>query len=112
MLAKQGDSSFPRAKQQIQSRSLPKLPIENYASVLVLGAGAAPVSLCAIEAGKRGLRVALIEHAERIGKKILISGGGLPTLPTLHVAVQGKFPARPIPISANRRSRVTRRRTL
>src|SRR5881398_2090653 len=42
---------------------------------VVLGAGAAGL-LCAIEAGKRGLRVALLEHAERIGKKILISGGG------------------------------------
>ncbi len=32
--------------------------------------------MCAIEAGKRGRKVAVIEHAERIGKKILISGGG------------------------------------
>jgi predicted Rossmann fold flavoprotein len=32
--------------------------------------------MCAIEAGKRGRRVAILEHAERIGKKILISGGG------------------------------------
>src|SRR5690349_2316965 len=43
--------------------------------VLVLGAGAAGL-LCAIEAGKRGRRVAVLEHADRIGKKILISGGG------------------------------------
>ena len=42
---------------------------------LVLGAGAAGL-LCAIEAGKRGRRVAVLEHAERVGKKILISGGG------------------------------------
>jgi predicted Rossmann fold flavoprotein len=41
----------------------------------VIGAGAAGL-LCAIEAGKRGRRVAVIEHADRIGKKILISGGG------------------------------------
>lgn len=32
--------------------------------------------MCAIEAGKRGRKVAVIEHAERLGKKILISGGG------------------------------------
>src|SRR5258708_20204719 len=32
--------------------------------------------MCAIEAGKRGLRVAVLEHADRLGKKILISGGG------------------------------------
>jgi predicted Rossmann fold flavoprotein len=42
---------------------------------IVLGGGAAGL-LCAIEAGKRGRRVALLERAERIGKKILISGGG------------------------------------
>ncbi len=32
--------------------------------------------MCAIEAGKRGRKVLLLEHAEKIGKKILISGGG------------------------------------
>jgi predicted Rossmann fold flavoprotein len=42
---------------------------------LVLGAGAAGL-LCAIEAGKRGRRVAVLERADEIGKKILISGGG------------------------------------
>jgi predicted Rossmann fold flavoprotein len=43
--------------------------------VLILGAGAAGL-LCAVEAGKRGRRVAIIERADRAGKKILISGGG------------------------------------
>lgn len=43
--------------------------------VLVLGAGAAGL-MCAIEAGKRGRRVAILERADRMGKKILISGGG------------------------------------
>jgi predicted Rossmann fold flavoprotein len=42
---------------------------------LILGAGAAGL-MCAIEAGKRGRRVAVIERADRAGKKILISGGG------------------------------------
>jgi predicted Rossmann fold flavoprotein len=42
---------------------------------LILGAGAAGL-LCAAEAGKRGRRVAVLERADRIGKKILISGGG------------------------------------
>jgi predicted Rossmann fold flavoprotein len=32
--------------------------------------------MCALEAGKRGRRVAVLERAERTGKKILISGGG------------------------------------
>src|ERR1700674_4298869 len=42
---------------------------------VVLGAGAAGL-LCAIEAGKRARRVAVLERADRAGKKILISGGG------------------------------------
>ena len=42
---------------------------------LVLGAGAAGL-LCAMEAGKRGRHVGVLERADRIGKKILISGGG------------------------------------
>src|SRR5580704_18151930 len=43
--------------------------------VIVIGGGAAGL-MCAIEAGKRGRAVLLLEHAERLGKKILISGGG------------------------------------
>src|SRR6201993_5154557 len=43
--------------------------------VVILGAGAAGL-MCAIEAGKRGRRVLVLERAARIGKKILISGGG------------------------------------
>ena len=42
---------------------------------LILGGGAAGL-MCAIEAGKRGRHVAVLEHADRLGKKILISGGG------------------------------------
>jgi len=42
---------------------------------LILGGGAAGL-MCAIEAGKRGRRVAVLEHTDRLGKKILISGGG------------------------------------
>ena len=45
------------------------------ADVVVIGGGAAGL-MCAIEAGRRGRRVVLLEHAEKVGKKILISGGG------------------------------------
>ena len=51
--------------------------------VLVLGAGAAGL-LCAIEAGKHARRVAVLERADRIGKKILISGGGRCNFTNLH----------------------------
>ena len=43
--------------------------------VLILGGGAAGL-MAAMEAGRRGRHVAVIERAERPGKKILISGGG------------------------------------
>lgn len=43
--------------------------------VLVIGGGAAGL-FCALTAGQRGRRVAVIEHANRCGKKILMSGGG------------------------------------
>ncbi|MGD0912921.1 MAG: aminoacetone oxidase family FAD-binding enzyme [Terracidiphilus sp.] len=51
--------------------------------VLILGAGAAGL-MAAIEAGRRGLRVAVLERAERPGKKILISGGGRCNFTNLH----------------------------
>jgi predicted Rossmann fold flavoprotein len=47
----------------------------NQFDVVVLGAGAAGM-MCAFEAGKRGRRVLLLEHGDRVGRKILISGGG------------------------------------
>ncbi len=52
--------------------------------VIIIGAGGAGM-MCAIHAGRRGRRVALLEHAPRIGKKILISGGGRCNFTNLHV---------------------------
>jgi predicted Rossmann fold flavoprotein len=49
--------------------------VPNSFDALILGGGAAGL-MCAIEAGKRGRRVAVLEHSDRLGKKILISGGG------------------------------------
>ena len=43
--------------------------------VIVAGGGAAGL-MCALRAGQRGRRVLLLEHADKVGKKILISGGG------------------------------------
>ena len=43
--------------------------------VIIIGAGAAGL-MCAIEAGKRGRKVWLIDHASKIAEKIRISGGG------------------------------------
>src|SRR3984957_10873352 len=51
--------------------------------VIILGAGAAGL-MCAMEAGKRKRRVLVLERADRIGKKILISGGGRCNFTNLH----------------------------
>jgi predicted Rossmann fold flavoprotein len=40
--------------------------------------------MCALEAGRRGRRVVLLDHAERAGKKILISGGGRCNFTNIH----------------------------
>ena len=47
---------------------------DNY-DVVIIGGGAAGL-MCAIAAGRRGRRVLVVEHADKPGKKILISGGG------------------------------------
>ena len=53
--------------------------------VVVIGGGAAGL-FCAIEAGKRGRHVVVLEHADRIGKKIAISGGGRCNFTNLHTS--------------------------
>ena len=62
--------------------------------VIVLGGGAAGL-MCALEAGKRGRRVAVLEHADRIGKKILISGGGRCNFTNLHCRPDNFLSANP-----------------
>src|ERR1700685_1135805 len=61
---------------------------------LVLGGGAARL-MCAIKAGNRGRRVAVLEHAERVGKKILISGGGRCNFTNLHTRPDNFLSANP-----------------
>ncbi|MBI3534822.1 MAG: NAD(P)/FAD-dependent oxidoreductase [Deltaproteobacteria bacterium] len=43
--------------------------------VIIIGAGAAGM-MCALHAGRRGRRVLLVDHSDKPGKKILLSGGG------------------------------------
>ena len=62
--------------------------------VIILGAGAAGL-MCALEAGKRGRRVLLLERADRIGKKILISGGGRCNFTNLHTGPENFLSANP-----------------
>jgi predicted Rossmann fold flavoprotein len=62
--------------------------------VLILGAGAAGL-MCAIEAGKRGRRVAVLERADRAGRKILISGGGRCNFTNLYCRPENFYSANP-----------------
>lgn len=62
--------------------------------VIVIGAGAAGL-MCASEAGKRGRRVCVLEHAAKIGKKILISGGGRCNFTNLNTAPENYLSENP-----------------
>ena len=62
--------------------------------VIILGAGAAGL-MCAIEAGKHGKRVAVLDHADKIGKKILISGGGRCNFTNIHCRPENFISANP-----------------
>jgi predicted Rossmann fold flavoprotein len=66
----------------------------NKFDAVILGAGAAGL-MCAIEAGKRGRRVAVLERANRAGKKILISGGGRCNFTNLYCRPEHFYSANP-----------------
>jgi predicted Rossmann fold flavoprotein len=62
--------------------------------VIVIGGGAAGL-MCAITAANRGRSVAVLEHAERIGKKIGISGGGRCNFTNLHASAENYLSENP-----------------
>lgn len=62
--------------------------------VFILGAGAAGM-MCAIEAGKRGRSVIIIDHAKAPGEKIRISGGGRCNFTNLHAGPENFLSANP-----------------
>jgi predicted Rossmann fold flavoprotein len=62
--------------------------------VMVIGAGAAGL-MCASEAGKRGRRVLLSDHARKLGEKIRISGGGRCNFTNLYTAPEAFLSANP-----------------
>ena len=62
--------------------------------VVVLGAGAAGL-MCAIQAGRRGRRVLLLDHADKAGKKMLISGGGRCNFTNIHCRAENFLSANP-----------------
>jgi len=62
--------------------------------VIILGGGAAGL-MCAIAAGQRGRRVVVLESANKIGKKILMSGGGRCNFTNLHCSPEDYLSANP-----------------
>jgi len=66
---------------------------QNY-DVIIIGAGAAGL-MCAMTAGRRGRRVLLLEHNERVGKKIAISGGGRCNFTNLQAGPQNYLSGNP-----------------
>ena len=68
-------------------------PVERF-DVVVIGAGAAGM-MCAIEAGKRGRRVLIVDHASAAGEKIRISGGGRCNFTNLHTSPAAFVSANP-----------------
>ncbi|MGH8165090.1 MAG: aminoacetone oxidase family FAD-binding enzyme, partial [Rhodanobacteraceae bacterium] len=67
--------------------------MESY-DVIVIGGGAAGL-MCAFTAGRRGRRVALLEHNARVGLKIAISGGGRCNFTNLFASPENYLSANP-----------------
>src|ERR1700743_231854 len=61
---------------------------------MVLGAGAAGM-MAALEAGRRARRVLLLDHNERPGRKILISGGGRCNFTNIHTRAENFLSTNP-----------------
>jgi predicted Rossmann fold flavoprotein len=70
------------------------IPLNQSFDAVILGAGAAGL-MCAIEAGRRGRSVAVLERAASPGKKILISGGGRCNFTNLHCQPENFISANP-----------------
>ncbi|MGI8638547.1 MAG: NAD(P)/FAD-dependent oxidoreductase [Pyrinomonadaceae bacterium] len=61
---------------------------------IIIGAGAAGL-FCAIEAGKRGRKVLVIEHNAQVGRKIIISGGGRCNFTNIHAKAENFISSNP-----------------
>ncbi len=68
------------------------VPVEK--DIVIIGAGASGL-FCAAECGKRGRSVALLDHGERVGSKILVSGGGRCNFTNLNVTADNYLSENP-----------------
>lgn len=73
---------------------MPKPAVIQNFDAIILGGGAAGL-MCALTAGQRGRRVVVLERSDRIGKKILISGGGRCNFTNLHCQPENFISANP-----------------
>lgn len=71
-----------------------KSPVPGEVDVLIIGAGAAGL-MCASQAGKRGRNVLVIDHANKVGKKILMSGGGRCNFTNIHTQASNFISSNP-----------------
>jgi len=62
--------------------------------VVIVGAGAAGL-MCGLTAGQRGRRVRVLDHANKVGKKILMSGGGRCNFTNMYCAPENFLSANP-----------------
>jgi predicted Rossmann fold flavoprotein len=69
-------------------------PASTHYDVIVLGAGAAGL-FCAFTAAQRGRRVLVLERSNKVGKKILMSGGGRCNFTNLYVSAENFISANP-----------------
>ncbi len=84
------DAGSPQVATSIQ---MPRTLATGY-DIIILGGGAAGL-MCAIEAGNRGRSVLVLERNERLGKKILISGGGRCNFTNINAGPENYFSQNP-----------------
>ncbi|WP_456379627.1 NAD(P)/FAD-dependent oxidoreductase [Thiolapillus sp.] len=75
-------------------RGLSGKQVEHHFDVIIIGAGAAGL-MCAMEAGRRGRRVLVLEKADRAGCKIRISGGGKSNFTNLDISADNYLSRNP-----------------
>lgn len=71
-----------------------KQGVSNKIDVIIIGGGAAGL-MCAIEAGKRGRSVTILDHSPRLGRKISISGGGRCNFTNLYASSENYYSEQP-----------------
>ena len=71
-----------------------KQGVSKKTDVIIIGGGAAGL-MCAIEAGKRGRSVTVLDHGPKLGRKISISGGGRCNFTNLYTSSENYFSEQP-----------------